>query len=714
MAVIRLRERLFVCVLLCLPAALGHAADVSALFDLSSPQAGPFPSNRFSALELRNLTSLRVNLPKPDCAQRPSDCADIAVLNSLDGFNAQPRLRIPFSGAIDPASVNSSNVFLVRLSDARRFDWRPHQIVGINQIVWDPASNTLFAESDEFLEEHTTYALIVTNGIRDTNGKPVAGHAFRNYWWDFSFLRNRDALLYRASLLAGVIAAKVPPQRIVGASVFTTQSASAVLEKVRKRIKHTHPAGADFVLGSDGSRTVYPLASLSNILFSRQVGVAPTFQVTPLPLAALAALPNSVGSVAFGRYRSDDYETTQQFIPAINTRSGTPTVQRVNDVYFNLFLPVGAKPATGWPIALFGHGFGDSKHGVPFAVASVLASRGIASIAINVVGHGGGSLGTLIVNRPGVPALTLPAGGRGFDQDGNGNIDSTEGVNATPPQDIISSRDGLRQTVIDLMQLVRLIETGGVDVDGDGAYDLDRERIYYAGQSFGGIYGAILLGVEPSIRAGVTNVAGGSIIEIARLGSFRPLVGQGLALRTPALLNAPPFAPPAWGFNENMPLRDLPTVVNTVAGAIDIQNFFDRSEWVSQSGNPVAYAAHIRKDPLPGADPKPVIVQYAKGDVTVPNPTNTALVRAGDLADRTTYFRNDLAFAANPAFPKNPHGFISGLASPVTAPIAIAAQTQIAVFFASDGATVIDPDGAGPLFETPIVPPLPEGLNFIP
>jgi hypothetical protein len=33
---------------------------------------------------------------------------------------------------------------------------------------------------------------------------------------------------------------------------------------------------------------------------------------------------------------------------------------------------------------------------------------------------------------------------------------------------------------------------------------------------------------------------------------------------------------------------------------------------------------------------------------------------------------------------------------------------------ASDGLTTIDPDGAGPIFETPIVPPLPEELNFIP
>ena len=35
------------------------------------------------------------------------------------------------------------------------------------------------------------------------------------------------------------------------------------------------------------------------------------------------------------------------------------------------------------------------------------------------------------------------------------------------PQTLIGNRDGLRQTVFDLMQLVRMVQ-GGVDVDGDG------------------------------------------------------------------------------------------------------------------------------------------------------------------------------------------------------------------------------------------------------
>lgn len=60
------------------------ASAVEPLFDLSSPAGGP-PSDHFTAL--RNNTLLRVNLPKPDCTVRLSDCLDLDVINTLDGFN---------------------------------------------------------------------------------------------------------------------------------------------------------------------------------------------------------------------------------------------------------------------------------------------------------------------------------------------------------------------------------------------------------------------------------------------------------------------------------------------------------------------------------------------------------------------------------------------------------------------------------------------------
>ena len=126
--------------------------------------------------------------------------------------------------------------------------------------------------------------------------------------------------------------------------------------------------------------------------------------------------------------------------------------------------------------------------------------------------------------------------------------------------------------------------------------------------------------------------------------------------RTPSLLNSPglteidgvlisvPY------FNENKPLRNQPPVINTVPGAIDIQNALEFSEMVSESGlTPVAWARHLREEPLPGLYPKSVIYQFAKTDQQAVNPGTTALIRAGNLADRTLYYRHDLAFAQDPS-----------------------------------------------------------------
>ena len=689
----------FVLVLLLVVPVVALAAGVQARFDLSSPARGPFPSDRFTLADPSHLTGVRVNLPKPSCVARPSDCADIDVLNTLDGFNLQPRVSIPFSGgAIDPTSVSSANVFLVSLGSA--LGGRGGKVVGINQIVWDPATNTLHAESDEFLDQHTRYALIVTRGVHDVAGDPLEAGDFARFRHDLNFGQTTDPVLkaYRKELLEALRDVPVAESDIAAMSVFTTQSATAVLEKIRDQIKAATPAPAT-MLGT------FPLSGVTAIQWRRQVGTN-SFTASFLPTPALSLFPGSVRAIAFGTFSSPDFETAEKYIPAIGTRTGVPAVHGTNTIQFNLFIPSGPTPVRGWPVAIFGHGFTDSKHGAPFAVASTFASHGIATIAINVVGHGGGAAGSLtIIPAVGTP-VTIPDGGRGIDQDGNGTIDSTEGVSAAPPRGIIANRDGLRQTVADLMQLVRVLETGGIP-------GLNGSRIYYAGQSFGGIYGVKFLAVEPSVRAGVPNVPGGPIIEIARLSpSFRALVGLSLATRIPALLNTGALAPPTWGFNENIPLRNLPTVINTVPGAMAIQEVIDNTEWVSQSGSPVAYAPHLRQSPLDGVDARPVLIQLAKGDQTVPNPTATAIFRAGDLADRSSYFRNDLVRAAIPGAPANPHTFLTRVDVPSVALLALEAQRQIAIFFETDGAVVVDPDDDGLFFEVPIAGPLPEGLNF--
>src|SRR5512132_1007375 len=147
--------------LLALGLALVFPADALAATagTLAPTSAGqPFPTNLYTVRDDTQITGLRVDLPKPDCAIRPSDCADIDVLDTLDGFNIQPRISIPFSAPIDLSTVSSSTVFLVGPAG---------HVVGINQVEWEPLANTLHFESDEQLAPATTYLLVVTRGVHD-------------------------------------------------------------------------------------------------------------------------------------------------------------------------------------------------------------------------------------------------------------------------------------------------------------------------------------------------------------------------------------------------------------------------------------------------------------------------------------------------------------------------------------------------------------------
>ncbi len=220
------------------------------------------------------------------------------------------------------------------------------------------------------------------------------------------------------------------------------------------------------------------------------------------------------------------------------------------------------------------------------------------------------------------------------------------------------------------------------------------------------------------------------------------------SINSPGITSLDGISVDAPHFNENLPLRDGVTitagltdgtteiirspVTNTVAGAMEIQELIDRNEWAAQSGDPAAYAPHLRLSPQEGVPAKSVILQVAKGDRIVSNPTSTSIIRAGELADRTTFYRNDLAFTVNPSLPNQPHiwphFFLAAPNFPQVAEVSLAAQEQIASFFASDGVTVIDPDPvrvdhdldpttpprAAFAFEVPIVEPLPEALNYFP
>jgi hypothetical protein len=188
------------------------------------------------------------------------------------------------------------------------------------------------------------------------------------------------------------------------------------------------------------------------------------------------------------------------------------------------------------------------------------------------------------------------------------------------------------------------------------------------------------MAVDPFVRVGVLNVAGGPIVEIARQSPiFRGLVVDQLKRRQPPLMNG------EQDFTESIPLPAEAPVREPAAGALAIQAYFDRAEWLSQPANPVAFAAYLQRAPLLGLAPKAVLYQWAVGDRTVPNPTTAALLRAGGLQPASSLYRHDQGVAGLSERFKNPHGFLVWTAFPEVHAIGRAAQEQVARFLVSGG-----------------------------
>src|SRR5438270_1188141 len=259
-------------------------AETHPLFNLQSTTQSPFPSDRFTVLDQQQLTGLRVNFALPNCATHPSDCADLALLNQLDGFNLQPRLSIPFDGAIDVSTVNSQTVFLITLPGqglrGLEFDGFTPQVIGINQIVWDPASLTLFVESNDHLNEDSNYALIVTTGVHNAAGNPIAAtDAFNQFRHGDGGVdgKNADELLKRYqqalkhTLDEGILGQLgLSRDDVAAASVFTTESATATLRSIRDQVKAAASPAVNFNLGTGGEKTVFALNTVTGLTWNVQ------------------------------------------------------------------------------------------------------------------------------------------------------------------------------------------------------------------------------------------------------------------------------------------------------------------------------------------------------------------------------------------------------------------------------------------------------------
>jgi len=688
---------------------------------------GPFPNNALTIQTATQKTGLQVNLPLPaGCTLLSTSvqCINTQLLNQLDGFSVNPRITVCFSGPVSAATLRQGIKIIAADHEAPQ--------IGINQAIFDPATMCAYAKPDQVLDQQTRYLLVVTSDLADADGKRL--RADPNY----SDCVKRDSSDYCQALARAIdmLQKKQGEYKsdlseiegasghIISASLFTTLSVTSWLEQAHTQVNSGAIPGAGMLYAP---LSTFDLKDVKSITWMPQTGVSGVNFDQTLPLDVL----RGVERIAFGLYLSPLYLNTSG--PVAGSISTTPTSlpiqppSTVIPVSFHLFLPPASSVGTSKiPLIIYGHGLGDSQFGAATFAASTWAQKGFATLAIEITGHGFGPLSmTQITTNSG--NIVLPTPGRGIQFSPNAPIGPSDGC-ILP--NAIGTRDCSRQTAVDLFALVTAIRT----TQGLGL-NLDPSRIYYTGQSFGSFYGTLFEAIEPNVPAGTLNGVGGTQVDVARLSPSARLLGAAyLAAFTPPLLNVPPASSQAYfhdSFNDEYVYRGQ-AIVDSVPGALAIQSAFEQADWLGMLGDPLSYAVHLKSEPLSGVPAKRILVQFGLGDLEVPNPTESAFVRAGRLQPAAWMLRTDLAVAIDPRllgltqpgspFPIYPHRFLSNpmlfdpLSPPLETAIGVAAQKQIADFFASG--TIPDPNqyfvgsytGLS-LFQNPAI--LPEGLNFL-
>jgi hypothetical protein len=251
---------------------------------------------------------------------------------------------------------------------------------------------------------------------------------------------------------------------------------------------------------------------------------------------------------------------------------------------------------------------------------------------------------------------------------------------------LFRTRDTLRQDIIDQSQLVQVLGVNplsppsGADIlakMGSAGAVIDPTRIYFVGQSLGGIQGAADIAANPRITKALLNVSGETIVDLfSNSPTLRPGLVTLLGTLTPPILpNTPQFL-----------------------------QFLNVAKWVLDPAEPANFGDHITRNTLANliksglppplnSDPmlpKKVLGQYAQCDDTVGNPFNLLQFKhigLGPVTSTTgtlTVFTTDPAATSPAACPTGTvkHGFLTDWVTyPGATGITQTAQDDAAKFF---------------------------------
>ncbi len=424
---------------------------------------------------------------------------------------------------------------------------------------YEKESNTLIMRPVVPLRERTTYAVVITRRVEGTDGEPVRSpFPYINHTHQTKALRPIEEILPDYGLELADVAF---------AWTFTTQSITSHLKVIREGLYGAGPMAYladDFPPvytqyrlrdedASGASVNLYTI-DVEDLLpyFPIVAGLLPGGEISG---AALAESYDYVDYIVAGEYDSPNFlvdrdDLAVEGYPAdddelfdVDPETGE-AVFGVGEVPFICTVP---KENPDWnieppfPVIIFMHGTSGSKIHT-LAYGGVHARHGFAVCGIDGWANGmplpeEGILSADLVKSTlaGIgysPLFDVIEGKRTRDLDMDGTRDIAGDFWTI---DALHTRDAIRQTVVDLVNFVRIMrsfdgerlcskgiegeEESGVcgDFNGDGTVDfggLD-SRYNAWGISLGGIVIGVFAGVEPALDAAVPVSGGGGLVEVA-------------------------------------------------------------------------------------------------------------------------------------------------------------------------------------------------------
>ncbi len=519
----------------------------------------PFPNN----LALDPATG-KVALPEQCNESASSAFVRTKILNALDGFGTfELPMQVTFSEAVDEASLVDHVVLYKVASGGMAVDPAsstaiPLRLIKSTTVRYADQTNIKACTDPKMvssvvavplipLDQKSTYVAAVLKGAKTAAGaefgasftwslisqdkNPVTLDDMGNVISDttpldptnpaqLAQLRGIGMLWKAHAAPLTFLAAKMHARsNVLVAWSFNTQTVTDVLDP---SVAGSAAAMADMA-PLFGTATVLPTGvTAEQFLQSRLPSGSCTSDGGGLPC-------DKVGDIVGGLLNANNFQIDQPAkvnTGSTNVNDGGPIPGPFNDPIHPTkvsdrgigvlgMVPKSAPPANGYPVVIFGHGLGSSKTTL-VAIGSQLAAAGYASVAIDFVNHDSravristdAAIGCDLHLDPGPQPASCPTPDLANPACLRRPVPTRDQQCYAPflSADLAATRDNIRQSVLDIHDLVGALK--GCGTTACGPLKVDVTNISYIGISLGGIMGSTSVATKPDFRSAVLNVPG--------------------------------------------------------------------------------------------------------------------------------------------------------------------------------------------------------------